>query len=133
MMKKSDAQALTKLAAHLLAEKDPAAAEGAAEAAATLDPRSFDAWFVLAVARARQEDRAGAVFAYLQALEIVPGHIGCWTDLGELYIALLDYKRAAAALRQAMMLDPHALNPAGRRARAVAGKTMTRLKKQAAT
>ena len=36
---------------------------------------------------------------------------------------------AAAALRQAMQLDPNAAHPAGRRARVIAAKTMQRLKK----
>jgi cytochrome c-type biogenesis protein CcmH/NrfG len=126
----TDAPHFCKLAAHFLKDKRFDAAEGAAEIAASLMPKSFDAWFLLAVARARQEDRAGAAFAYLKALEIVPGHIGCWTDLGEIYVALLEYKKAAAALRQAMLLDPDAQHPSGRRARAVVGKVVTKLKKQ---
>ena len=43
--------------------------------------------------------------------------------------SLLDFIHAAQALKQALLLDPEAKHPAGRRARAIVGRTVSRLKK----
>lgn len=85
------------------------------------------AWVLLGSVRAQLKRYAEAVDPYVQALKRNAADISTWTNLGELYISLLDFDKAAAALRQAMLLDPTAIHPAGRRARVVVASTLRKL------
>ena len=119
-----------KLAALCLRDKDWDAAEAAAILAVSADRDCAEGWLALGVTRARRSEHQAALIAYMEALRLRPDDVSCWTDVGELYISLLRYPEAAAALRQAMVLDPEAMHPAGRRARAVAAQTMGELKRR---
>jgi cytochrome c-type biogenesis protein CcmH/NrfG len=127
-LKKEDAARFVKLAAQNIKEKDFDSAEAAAEVATACDPKLAEAWISLGVARAKLKNFAEAVPCYHKALELRPDDIACWTDLGELYVGLLDYPRAAEALKQAMLLDPEAEHPFGRRARAIVGRALSMLR-----
>jgi cytochrome c-type biogenesis protein CcmH/NrfG len=129
-MQARDAVAFVQLAGHLLAEEHFEAAEAAAGLAVVADRSSFRAWLALGVARARQGRHSAAIEAYLHALALDPKHVAAWCDLGELYLARLDCAQAAAAFRQVIALDPDAQHPSGRRARAVAVKTLGKLKQR---
>ncbi len=115
-------------AAALFKQKAFRAAELAAELAAHLDDKSAVAWRLLGAACAKQNDFARAVPAYLKALALEPNDAPSWCDLGEVYIATGDYQASAAALKQVVTLDPDASTPHGRRARALIGKTLLRLR-----
>jgi cytochrome c-type biogenesis protein CcmH/NrfG len=131
VLPREDGARLLKLAALQLREKDYASAEAAALLVTAADPTSADAWLIVGVARAKRDEHARALPAYLRALELRPSDISAWTDLGEVYLTLLRNEEAAAAFRQAIRLDPEALHPAGRRARAVVGRTLSELKRAA--
>lgn len=131
-LKPDDGARLTKLAALHLNEEDFASAEAAAMLAVTANPSCAEAWIALAISRAKLNEHAASAQAYLKALELRPQDVACWTGLGEVYLTLMQHQRAAAAFRQAMQLDPNGDHPAGRRARAVAAKTMARLRKEGA-
>lgn len=123
----------TKLAAYAHAcakENDYFAAEGAAQLATIADPQCFEAWVMLGICYAKGNKFARAVPCYVKALELRPNDIACWSDLGELFVSLMDYPKAAATFRKVMELDPNAAHPSGRRARAVVGRTLALLKKQ---
>lgn len=117
-------------AAAFLRAGNPLAAELLAEKAVE-DPALAEAWLVLGIARAKRLRHADAAPCFLRVLELQPNNIDAWTDLGEVYLALGRYDGAAAALKQAITLDPNALHPSGRRARAVVGRTYALLKKNA--
>ena len=127
---KEDAAKFAQLSAAFVNENDLEAAEGAAEFAVAADKASFDAWLMLGVCRARKKNYEPAVPCYVKALELRPDDVAAWCDLGELFTLMMDYDRAAAALRQAMTLDPNADHPSGRRARAIVGRTLAMLKKK---
>jgi len=55
----------------------------------------------------------------VEALKRNPEDIASWTDLGEVYVYMMDFAHAAQALEQALKLDPAGENPWGRRAWAV--------------
>jgi tetratricopeptide (TPR) repeat protein len=117
--------------AHYLREHDHlAAARAYASAAVDLAPTVFDGWLALGLVAAKQRDYASAVAAYVRALEIAPNDIACWTDLGELLLALLDLPGAARALSRAIALDKDATHPHGRRARALVARTLKQLRAQ---
>lgn len=120
-----DAQRWYRMAAAALTEERLEEAIAGATQATSLDAAHFRAWVCLGSAYARAGRNTQAVPCFLRALALSPQNIACWTDLGEAYIALLDYEHGAQALRQAVALDPHAADPAGRRARAVVGRTLS--------
>lgn len=128
---RSDALAFAKLAATHLNQNQWDEAEAAALLGTRADATSFECWLALAVARARRGDHSLAIAPYLQALALKPDDIGAWTDLGEVYLALLRHDEAAAALKHAIALDPEAKSAPSRRARAVVGRTLSGLKKGA--
>ena len=124
-----DAGVFRRVATQLALAGDLPHAEMAALLSARLDETDPRAWANLGAIRARAKDHPGAVEAYLEVLKRSPTDIEAWTNIGELYIVLLDFEKAAAALRQAMQLDPQAKHPAGRRARIVVAFTVKRMKK----
>lgn len=123
-----NAEQFSRVAAAFLADKDLALAEASAEIATQCEPSYAPGWLILGSALARKGDFKEAVPAYLRALELRPGDIAAWCNLGELYISLLDYPKAAQALKQAMTLDPKAEHPSGIRARIVVVNTLKMLK-----
>ncbi|MCC6807691.1 MAG: tetratricopeptide repeat protein [Deltaproteobacteria bacterium] len=125
----ADAPKLASLAHAVAADGDFGAAQAAAQMATTADPKCFDAWVMLGLAHAKQNKPSRAAPCFVKALELRPDDVACWTDLGECLTMLMDYPRAAAAFRQAMLLDPNADHPSGRRARAVVGRTIALLRK----
>ncbi len=128
-LQRIDGARFAKLAALHLVEQDFDSAEVAALLATGANPALFDAWLALGVARAKRGEHALAVPAYLKALALDPKDVGAWTDLGEVYLALMRYDEAAAAFRQSITLDPKAQHRAGRRARAVVARTLSKLRK----
>lgn len=124
-----DAQGLLGLARTLLDAKDYAGAEDCAHAATLLEPGSLVAWAALGVARARRNRTDAAAKAFLRALEIDAKAIDVWVDLGELSLTCGRYEYAAEALRNACELDRAGKTPAGRRARALIGRTISLLRK----
>lgn len=124
-----DSNDYCKLADFFLANGEAEGAEGAAEMAVTLDAANARAWSALGAARARLKRYTLAVPAFLEALKLAPQDITCWTDLGETYVYLMDFEHAAAALQQALLLDPEAKDPWGRRARAIVVRVMKQLKR----
>ncbi len=127
---KADAPRFVQMASALVQSEDLEAAEGAAELATIADPQHADAWLTLGIVRARRNEYTRAIPDYIRALELRPDDVSSWCDLGELYTLMGDYQKAAAALRQAMVLDPNADHPAGRRARAIVGRSLARLAKE---
>ena len=124
-----DGEQLLMLASKCLVDNDLEGAQTAAAMACVAAPAMPEAWVALGVARARHGDHAGAVEPFIKALALRPRDVQLWCDLGECYVTLMKYAEAAAALKQAMLLDPNLQHPAGRRARAVAAKTMAQLRK----
>ncbi|MCC6811385.1 MAG: tetratricopeptide repeat protein [Deltaproteobacteria bacterium] len=122
---------LQRLAAALASAKRWAAAEVAAALAVESDPRSADAWMLLGMARAHQGEGLAAIRAYQRVVAERPKDVEAWTALGELHLQRLEYDGAAAALREAMQLDPAAQHPAGRRARFAAANAIGTLKASA--
>jgi Tfp pilus assembly protein PilF len=120
---------LVALAAALLERDDRAAAEGAANAALAVDPKQRDAWIVLGTALAKQNRHERALVCFEQVLALEPNDLASHVAMGELYLDLGAYNQAASSLEKAMSLDPEGKNPAGRRARAIVSKTLSRLKK----
>jgi Tfp pilus assembly protein PilF len=120
---------LVALAAALLERDDLAAAEGAANAALAVDPKQRDAWIVLGTALAKQNRHERALVCFEQVLALEPNDLASHVAMGELYLDLGAYNQAASSLEKAMSLDPEGKNPAGRRARAIVSKTLSRLKK----
>lgn len=117
------------LATALLHDGDFAGAEAAAAVVSDADPTLVEAWVVLALSWTRRKRHDRAVAPYLRALEQRPESVELWADLGECYLEIPDYNGAAAALKQAIELDPNSDSPAGRRARALVGRTKSLLKK----
>jgi cytochrome c-type biogenesis protein CcmH/NrfG len=124
----SDAKQLEKLAAKALLNHQDEAAEAAALAITAYDPKRARAWIMLGVSRAKMKRFSEAVPCFIHALELDALDVATWVDLGEAYISILDYTQAAKALQQAITLDPNAQHPAGRRARAIVGRTVQKLK-----
>jgi cytochrome c-type biogenesis protein CcmH/NrfG len=129
-LKVEDCTRFVRLGSALAKEQDFSGAQAAAEVATQCNPKRFEAWALLGMARAKQKLLAEAAPAYMKALELKPDDVACWAALGEIFIGLSDYERASSALRQALTLDPHSQHPAGRRARAVVGRTISLLKKK---
>lgn len=126
-LKPDEAESFVRLGAQAFAEDEFAGALAAAQLAVKADPNHFAAYALLAASLARLKHLRPAIEAYIQALRLEPTDVSCWTDLGELYVLTMQYEEAAAALRQAMQLDPDAKHASGRRARAIAGRTMALL------
>lgn len=126
----SKAPKLVRLAASMFREKKYGDAALLAELATLGDPKMFRAWALRGASLAKDKKAHEAIPCLLQALSLRPDDVASWTDLGELYLQLLDYDKATEALKQAMTLDKDAKHPAGRRARAVAGRAMALLKKR---
>jgi Flp pilus assembly protein TadD len=99
-----------------------------AQAATVLDSKSFEAWVLLGIAKARLKDLREAVLCFQRALEQRPDDLQTWVDLGEVCLGINDFHRAGKALGRAIELDPNAEHPAGRRARALAGRAIIRLR-----
>jgi Flp pilus assembly protein TadD len=99
-----------------------------AAAAAAADPSSFEAWVLSGIACARSKDLREAVLCFQRALERRPLDLQTWVDLGECCLGINDYPRAGKALGRAIELDPRGEHPAGRRARALAGRAIVRLR-----
>ena len=111
-----------------LQDKDFEAAQTFAHTWTVAEPDSANAWHALAIAYAKQK-RFGETRRCLNAvLAREPKRIAAWVDSAEACIAQMDYYSAAQALRHAMELDPHGDDPAGRRARAVTGRTLMKLR-----
>jgi cytochrome c-type biogenesis protein CcmH/NrfG len=123
-----DAPRFIKLAAACAKAEDFATAQAAAEVAAQCDPKQFDAWVLVGMTRAKQKCYGDAVDPYVKAIELRPQDVSCWTALGELFIGLNDYQRAAASLKQALLLDPEAKHRSGRRARALIGRAIAKMR-----
>lgn len=126
-MSTENAETWVRLAARHMQEGKLDAAEGAASLAIVFGPNDVRAWKIHGVVTAKNGDHERAIELFLRALELAPGAIDLWTDLGECYVSVLDYPKAAAALERAVALDPLANLPAGRRARALIAKTASRL------
>lgn len=126
----TDARRFAELASAFVKDEDFTSAEASAELATACDPRSHEAWVMLGITRSRLKEYERAFPCYVRALELRPDDIASWCDLGELFTLMMDYDRAAAALRQAMILDPSGDHPSGRRARAIVGRTLAMLKKK---
>jgi Flp pilus assembly protein TadD len=107
---------------------DFSGAQAAARLALEREPNRFEPWSLFACSAASRRHYVAAAGAFLEALKRKPDDVGCWTNLGEVYLALMQIEEASA-LRQAMELDPQALHPAGKRARAIVAKTIARTKK----
>lgn len=118
-------RALTSIA---FSENDFEAAQVYADAWSIAEPRSADAWHALAAAHAKQKSFRPARECLARVVAFEPKRIGAWVDMAEACIATLDYKGAAEALKTAMTLDPNGDDPAGRRARAITGRTLTKLR-----
>jgi cytochrome c-type biogenesis protein CcmH/NrfG len=117
-----------KLAELFLSSGHNEGAEGAAELALALDAEEPGAWAALGAARAKMKRYAEAVPAYLEALKRRPDDIASWTDLGEVYVYLMDFEHAAQALKQALELDPDGRDLWGRRARAIVARVVKQLR-----
>jgi len=107
----------------------PAVAALAALLAVQVAPSDAEAHLLHGLALARGKQFAGAAEALRCSLTIDDTSIPAWTSLGEVLLEALDYRAAKVAFEQVMRLDPHALDPYGRRARVVVAKTLQRLKK----
>lgn len=124
-----DAERFIRLAMQLLRDEDLVGAVACAEVATMCDPQHFAAWLALGTANARAKRFRQGAAAFLRAAEQRPDDVVAWTDAGECYVQLRDYEAAAQCLRQAMENDPQAKHPAGRRARALVGRTIALLKR----
>ena len=109
---------------------DYAGAERCAFVATTADATSVDAWVLLGAARAKLLNMDDALVAFETAARLRPDDTQRWVDLAECHLAKMSYKNAAAVLRRAMELDPNGEHPAGRRARALVGRTLVNLRKR---
>ena len=99
-LEKKDAERYLRFAAFTKA-KDYPGSEAAADVAVRCDATLFDGWVLLGAARAKQKSYLEAVPCYRHALELKPDDVACWAAVGELYIALEQFKRAAEALKRA--------------------------------
>lgn len=122
-----DAAVFRRLAISLGARDELEDAEQAATLSLQLDDDSAETWALLGSVRARRKRYEEAIAPYLEALRRAPTDIRTWTNLGEVYLVLMDYDKATRALEQAMRLDPKAQHPAGRRARVVVASTIRSL------
>lgn len=122
------AERMRSLAALAFSESDYEAAQLYADAWALAAPQSADAWHALAAAHAKQKSFRPARECLARVVAVEPRRIGAWVDMAEACIAVLDYKGAADALQRALNLDPNGDDPAGRRARAITGRTLTKLR-----
>jgi cytochrome c-type biogenesis protein CcmH/NrfG len=129
-LRKEDAPRFVALAARCLEQNDLEGAQAAAEAAVACDGESADAIATLGSALARRDEFTRAAACFELAVKKRPNDVVLWTNLGECYLFALRYKQAADALRKAMQLDPNSEHAAGRRARAVAARTLIKLKKE---
>jgi cytochrome c-type biogenesis protein CcmH/NrfG len=118
---------LTAAAARCYGDKDYRGAELAAKTALASDPYSHPAWMVLGGALAKQKYFRLAAECFEHALRLRPNDVEAWVALGESFVSMLDYKAASVALKRALELDPEAAHPAGRRARAIVGRTIKKL------
>ncbi|HEX6391579.1 MAG TPA: O-antigen ligase family protein, partial [Solirubrobacteraceae bacterium] len=85
---------------------DPRAALGEARSALRLDSHSVDALVIIAAARAREDDYAGARAALLRAAELEPSNFIPPTLLGDLASRRGDRAVARRAYSQALRLNP---------------------------
>jgi tetratricopeptide (TPR) repeat protein len=121
-------QRMRHLSALAFSENDFEAAQTYADAWALAEPSSADAWHTLAAAFAKQKRFRPARDCLQRAVACDPKRISAWVDMAEACIAIVDYKAASDVLRVALELDPEGKNPAGRRARAIAGRTLMKLR-----
>ena len=122
-----DAGAIARFGYALLDADEAEDAAACGRLAVALDPKSADGWLVLGCALGRAGKDAEAILAYEQTTKLRPKHARPFVDLAELYLARLEYTRAAACLKSAMALDPGAATTAGKRAQALAVKTLLTL------
>jgi tetratricopeptide (TPR) repeat protein len=122
-----DAPRFVKLGAGFLEGGDNDRALAAGEIACACAPDSAAAWALKGCALARLKREREAISAFQRGLQLEPDNIRLLVDLGELYIRLLDYGSAAAALKRAIELDAKALTPAGLRAQALVARTLMTL------
>lgn len=122
-----DAFFLTCAAARAYEEDDLRGAELAAKTVLATDRDNHAAWMILGGSVAKQKYFRLAVQCFEHALRLRPNDVDAWVALGESFVSLLDYKGASVALRRALELDPRAEHPAGRRARAIVGRTIHKL------
>lgn len=121
---------LHRAAAAVEAQRWDEAAEHARAVTAS-EPKSFEAWVLLGIASARQKNLREAIGCFQRALEQRPNDVQAWVDLGECCLGISDWARAGKALGRAIELDPKSQHPAGRRARALAGRAIVRLRSAA--
>lgn len=118
---------MTCVAASALEDKNWRGAELAAKTALANDRHSHPAWMILGAALAKQKYFRLAAECFEHALRLRPNDVEAWVALGESFVSMLDYKSASVALKRALELDPDAAHPAGRRARAIVGRTIKKL------
>lgn len=71
------------------------------------NPLSVEPWYLLATARAYQDDRKGVVLALVEAIKTQPANSEAWRRLGEYELSVLDApKDALAAFQASYYLDP---------------------------
>jgi cytochrome c-type biogenesis protein CcmH/NrfG len=122
-----DAFFVTCAAARAYQEEDYECAELAAKTALANDRENHAAWMVLGGSLAKQKYFRLAVECFEHALRLRPNDLEAWVSVAESLVSQLDYAGAAVALERALTLDPRAEHPAGRRARAIVGRTINKL------
>ncbi len=126
-LQSTDAEALVRFGASLLAANDAAGAADAAFVALAADEKSLPAWQLRGAALAALAQWEEAAAAYRQLTILSPQHVAAWVDLAEAELARLNFAAAATALKAAIALDQEPRTPAGLRAQFLVAQTLEKL------
>lgn len=86
---------------------DLAGAEREAKAAAALNPKAPQPFYVLGMIAKTQNRADEAVAAFQRVLKIDPSDVGANVNLGQLYAQQLKYAEAIAVFRTALLVEPY--------------------------
>lgn len=118
-LSKRDADHLLRFAWQLH-ETSPATARTIVERVLVADRNRADAWQVLGLLAAKQNDSARAVIALQKAVQLEQQNLDARVALAESLMDSLDYKGALRELKVCFEQDPKMRHPAGVRARVLA-------------
>lgn len=106
-----------------------AAAEAYLRDALALAPDDADAQVALGLTLAVTQREDEAVAWLQRGVASAEKRLDAWCALGEIYVARLDYQKAATALGKCLELDPDGTHPHGVRARMLIKRAERQLQK----
>lgn len=111
-------------------DASPAAANVIVERVLSAHPKRADAWHMLGLIAAQQNDSPRALAALKQAATLEQKNLDVRCALAEILIDLLDYKGALKELKVCFELDPKMRHPSGVRARMVVVRLQKEIKRR---